>query len=172
MRFAVGLIMLIFTVACMPPLEKEKKVKAPEHIITRDEARKGLPCFKCHSYQKFSERPKKGVFSHALHDDVGYHCNQCHSFQAHRFITIDRYICSRCHNLGSFTYKATVYPAEFNHKSHDTRFRCSECHPKIFLMKYGSSKMTKGDMYRGNYCGACHDGKKAFPLTACNKCHK
>jgi c(7)-type cytochrome triheme protein len=28
------------------------------------------------------------------------------------------------------------------------------------------------DMYQGKSCGACHDGKKAFPSMACAQCHK
>ncbi len=54
--------------------------------------------------------------------------------------------------------------------------RCSSCHTKIFPMAApgtpGAAKFTMDDIFSGQYCGVCHNGKKAFaPFGNCNKCH-
>jgi c(7)-type cytochrome triheme protein len=48
---------------------------------------------------------------------------------------------------------------------------CADCHPDIFPMRMGI-KMTMAEMKAGKYCGACHNGKEAFSVQECNKCHK
>lgn len=64
---------------------------------------------------------------------------------------------------GNVTFDGT------SHKS----FKCSECHPSIFKMKAKEEKITMKSIYEGKYCGACHNGNKAFaPQGNCKKCHK
>ena len=61
----------------------------------------------------------------------------------------------------------------FDGKAHaDAGFKCADCHskPKLFEMKKVPLKMD--DMKAGKSCGTCHDGKKAFSVTECVKCHK
>ncbi|OIP63880.1 MAG: hypothetical protein COZ32_05185 [Nitrospirae bacterium CG_4_10_14_3_um_filter_53_41] len=58
---------------------------------------KDLPCFKCHIYERFVQEPAPGVFSHALHVQFEYHCNQCHSFSGHRQLIINTTLCTYCH---------------------------------------------------------------------------
>lgn len=68
----------------------------------------------------------------------------------------------------------------FSHKSHVIKagLTCDSCHPKLFERKRGAAK-AKGDytmasLDAGKYCGACHDGKKAFNTTGpetCKTCH-
>ena len=48
--------------------------------------------------------------------------------------------------------------------------RCNDCHTKIFKMQKSEHKMA--DMNAGKECGVCHNGKKAFAVTECAKCHK
>ena len=66
----------------------------------------------------------------------------------------------------------------FDGKVHaDKGLQCADCHvkPKLFEMKKGSDKKTMAAMNEGKFCGACHDGKKAFSVKApadCAKCHK
>ena len=64
----------------------------------------------------------------------------------------------------------------FSHETHmkvpDTK--CNACHTKLFKMKK-EAKITEADHSKDTYCGACHDGKKAFGLkdkADCAKCHK
>lgn len=66
-------------------------------IEKANDAIKALPCFKCHIYERFMKEPKKGFFSHALHVQFEYHCNQCHSFGGHKEMTINKDICINCH---------------------------------------------------------------------------
>jgi len=58
---------------------------------------KDLPCFKCHIYDRFLQEPAPGVFSHVLHVQFEYHCNQCHSFRGHRRMVIHTDLCRGCH---------------------------------------------------------------------------
>jgi len=56
--------------------------------------------------------------------------------------------------------------------------KCHDCHTRLFAnMKSGSprTRMSMKEMYEGNFCGACHNGKEAFSLNDkanCAKCHK
>src|SRR5512135_2212981 len=66
----------------------------------------------------------------------------------------------------------------FDGKVHaDKGLKCADCHskPKLFEMKKGGDRMTMAAMNQGKFCGACHDGKKAFSVKVaadCVKCHK
>jgi len=71
--------------------------------------------------------------------------------------------------LGKVTFEAKVHA--------DKGLKCPDCHasPKLFEMKKGAAKLTMAAMNEGKFCGACHDGKKAFSVKApadCAKCHK
>ncbi len=69
------------------------KPRTSQANIIRD-----LPCFQCHIYAQFVQEPAQGVFSHALHIQFDYHCNQCHSFQGHRQMVINTTVCTFCHD--------------------------------------------------------------------------
>lgn len=50
--------------------------------------------------------------------------------------------------------------------------KCNDCHTKIFQMKKAAFEM-KAPHKPGEFCGSCHDGKKAFAQEGnCDKCHK
>jgi c(7)-type cytochrome triheme protein len=53
---------------------------------------------------------------------------------------------------------------------------CELCHTAgLFQLKKNADKMTMAEMNRGKFCGACHNGKKAFGTSDaknCQKCHK
>lgn len=54
--------------------------------------------------------------------------------------------------------------------------KCNNCHYKTFQMRGGDAyKMDMGTLTKGQFCGICHDGKKAFDVKApqgCVRCHK
>src|SRR3990167_10105329 len=55
----------------------------------------------------------------------------------------------------------------FDGKAHaDKGAKCADCNtkPKLFEMKKGKDKITMAAMNEGKFCGACHDGKKAFSV--------
>lgn len=78
---------------------------------------------------------------------------------------------------GEIKYEAKEKGAVlFSHETHVNthKTKCADCHPKVFKMKK-DAKITKADHSEIKYCSVCHDGKKAFGLTAeadCVKCHK
>lgn len=61
----------------------------------------------------------------------------------------------------------------FDGKTHaDAGNKCADCHPNVFQMKQGSAKITAAEHVPGKFCGACHDGTKAFDQKGnCAKCH-
>lgn len=170
MRWFLYVCIFFLAVSCSSRPEEVKPEKPSERIVSRDEAFGELPCFRCHSYQRFST-PQRGVFSHAIHRDTGYHCNQCHSFKAHSFMKTDTALCNDCHSLKTFVYSASGFAAKFSHERH-AKLGCRECHMGIFQMKKGLSKITMDSIYQGRYCGACHNGKKAFSSSECALCHE
>jgi c(7)-type cytochrome triheme protein len=50
--------------------------------------------------------------------------------------------------------------------------KCPDCHAALFKMKKGADAITMKDMEAGKFCGACHNGTKAFAVKECAKCHK
>lgn len=81
-----------------------------------------------------------------------------------------------------FSYEDTkpLEPVPFKHKFHVTekKIQCPDCHakPKLFEMKklVASKQMTMKALNAGEFCGNCHDGKKAFSTKEakdCARCH-
>ncbi len=62
----------------------------------------------------------------------------------------------------------------FRHEAHvvGAKVGCKECHPKLYLDVARSKPATMKQMEKGQSCGACHDGKRAFALNDCTKCHQ
>jgi c(7)-type cytochrome triheme protein len=173
-RTAMALI-IVLLLGCSPAIEqidKKESEEAPVNVISADEAIGGLPCFKCHSYQKFSSAPQKGIFSHQLHMNNGYHCNQCHDVMGHKHLIINKDVCKSCHSIKEITFNRTALPSVFNHDLHTLKYNCKKCHPSVFLMSRGSARITMKDINNGAYCGVCHNGKESFPSSECTRCHK
>jgi c(7)-type cytochrome triheme protein len=68
----------------------------------------------------------------------------------------------------------------FNHATHvdDAKPACTTCHPRLFgILKDGAPAqrvaIVHAKMEKGQQCGACHDGKKAFAIEDdCAGCHQ
>lgn len=58
----------------------------------------------------------------------------------------------------------------FPHSAHTIWLKCSNCHDKIFQRKAGATPITMAGIWKGEYCGRCHD-KVAFPTRNCFRCH-
>jgi len=162
-------IVLAFS-ACKFKGNVETKYEETQSPVIESLKDSGLPCFKCHSYEKYAQN-KAGVFSHIKHKSLGVHCNTCHIIKEHKESNVIKNACDTCHKLSSFTLSSSGMPVNFSHQNHAKKAACSACHPALFLMKKGSTKLTMDEMYKGNSCGACHNGKKAFAATECNRCH-
>jgi len=66
----------------------------------------------------------------------------------------------------------------FEHKVHtmDAGLSCDSCHDDLFEMENGAAEkkddFTMAALYKGSYCGSCHDGSTAFASnTRCTSCH-
>jgi c(7)-type cytochrome triheme protein len=60
----------------------------------------------------------------------------------------------------------------FPHQSHTMWLDCSNCHPAPFAEKAGSTPITMGSIFQGNYCGMCHDRIAFITFFSCARCHK
>lgn len=59
----------------------------------------------------------------------------------------------------------------FPHRSHTLWLDCSNCHPAIFEPKAGANRITMADIFRGRYCGVCHDRVAFVTFFSCDRCH-
>ncbi len=63
----------------------------------------------------------------------------------------------------------------FSHWRHRARYSCRVCHYELgFEFEKNASEITEADNKHGLFCGACHDGTEAFPVTdtaQCDRCH-
>ncbi|KAB0665593.1 cytochrome c3 family protein [Oryzomonas japonica] len=63
----------------------------------------------------------------------------------------------------------------FSHKKHIKQKQmannCKSCHDTLYPFKKKAT-YTMADMEKGKSCGACHDGKNAFALKECARCHQ
>jgi len=91
--------------------------------------------------------------------------------------------------FAAFSLSATAVPAGktvewdspmgkvvFDGKVHASKgLKCNACHTKIFKMKKGADKINMHEINEGEFCGACHNGKKAFKANDpknCKTCHQ
>lgn len=99
--------------------------------------------------------------------EKGKSCGACHN--GSKAFALAR--CTRCHKVKEITYKVKeTGPVHFSHSGHLRTLPCASCHSKIF--KAGANpKSTMAQMEKGKSCGACHNGKGAFKIGECMKCH-
>jgi len=70
--------------------------------------------------------------------------------------------------------KNNVKAVGFSHWRHRLQYTCRVCHFELeFQMKVNATEITEEANRKGQFCGACHDGKTAFGPTEenCKKCH-
>lgn len=66
--------------------------------------------------------------------------------------------------------KAMPY-VKFPHSSHTMWLSCSNCHDEIFVRKAGANKMDMAKIFRGQFCGVCHDRIAFSMFFSCETCH-
>jgi c(7)-type cytochrome triheme protein len=59
----------------------------------------------------------------------------------------------------------------FPHYAHTLWLDCSNCHPAPFEPRSGSTSITMADIFRGKYCGMCHDRVAFITFFSCQRCH-
>ena len=79
---------------------------------------------------------------------------------------------------GDRTFKPQgAKPVFFSHERHVNLSgkKCSACHYHTFQMAEESYKMNMEMINKGQFCGICHNGERAFGVkdkANCDKCHK
>ncbi|MDW7772019.1 MAG: cytochrome c3 family protein [Desulfobulbaceae bacterium] len=109
----------------------------------------------------------------------GNYCGACHDGDT-AFNAMSYDMCSACHTAPkTIVFTKPVKAVIFDHEQHvdDFGFNCTNCHSDIFKMNIGHAEQnpeqfTMEALYKGEYCGACHDGEQAFASdTKCTTCH-
>lgn len=59
----------------------------------------------------------------------------------------------------------------FPHRAHTEWLECSNCHPAPFAEKAGSTAIRMEDIFRGRFCGTCHDRVAFVTHRNCYRCH-
>ena len=59
----------------------------------------------------------------------------------------------------------------FPHRSHTRWLACANCHPAPFASIAGSTRIRMSDIFRGQYCGMCHDRVAFITFFSCSRCH-
>ncbi len=137
----------------------------------------GFECDSCHEglfEMETGAAVKNGNFTMNAMGEGSY-CGACHDGSTAFSLESS---CSACHveDGGAIHFTAPVESVRFGHQEHvEMGFDCSDCHNGMFEMS--ALEAQKGDftmeaLYRGEYCGACHDGSTAFASdTRCATCH-
>ena len=74
--------------------------------------------------------------------------------------------------INNYSTEAGVRPVIFPHWFHRIRFNCKTCHADLgFKFKAGGDDINMLKIINGDYCGACHNGDKAWALENCELCH-
>lgn len=75
-------------------------------------------------------------------------------------------------------WEKPVKTVVFSHKTHTVGagLECDACHDSLFEQESGAAEkkpdFTMAKIYKGGFCGACHDGQTAFAAsTRCATCH-
>jgi len=128
-------------------------------------AQKGIGnnCKSCHNVNM-----KKNVRYTMKQMEQGKSCGECHNGK--RAFAVSE--CTRCHPVKDvrIAVKETG-PVVFSHAGHPAaKNDCAACHNRLFRTG-GTKHVGMAAMEKGKSCGACHDGKKAFPVKQCSKCH-
>ncbi len=59
----------------------------------------------------------------------------------------------------------------FPHSSHTRWLDCANCHPSPFEQRAGAARITMESIFRGQWCGMCHDRVAFITHLACDRCH-
>lgn len=60
---------------------------------------------------------------------------------------------------------------KFPHRSHTEWLACANCHPDPFPTKAGASEIRMANIFRGQFCGKCHDRVAFVTFYSCDRCH-
>ncbi len=142
--------------------------------------RSGLDCESCHDalfQQEAGAVEQTGDFTMAAFAQ-GKYCGACHNGNE-AFDANSKQECLNCHIAPrAIVYTKPLKSVIFEHHRHVAMgLDCAVCHLGTFAMKVGAveqkpQEFTMDALYKGKFCGTCHDGKEAFASnTRCTSCH-
>jgi len=152
---------------CHQTREIVYKVKAtgPTHFSHKSHIALSPDCTTCHPALFAAGKNKRASMSDM---EKGKSCGACHNGK--KAFGIDS--CTTCHPVKDITFKVKeTGPTLFSHTKHIAAYRCENCHTELYATKKQAKPVSMADMNKGKSCGACHDGKKAFPIKNCAGCH-
>lgn len=132
------------------------------HLQKKTRTTSNLNCKACHN-----SGMEKNVHYTMADMDKGKSCGMCHN--GTKAFALAK--CTQCHKVNTMVYKVKeTGPVVFSHNVHLRTMQCGACHNKLY--KTGpNAKVSMAEMEKGKSCGACHNGKKAFAVGECVKCH-
>lgn len=86
-------------------------------------------------------------------------------------------VCASSYPEAPIVYDKPVKGVVFSHKVHvEKGLACDMCHNRLFEQKakkaQDNADFVMDALYKGKYCGACHNGSLAFASnTRCATCH-
>lgn len=140
-----------------------KVVFSHKKHLEKKARRDPLQCKGCHENGK--KAPEK---SNMAGMEKGKSCGACHNGRAAFSVAL----CVNCHKVREITINVKqTGPVQFSHQKHLKKSPdCAACHNKLFKTAR-NAPVGMAAMGKGESCGACHNGKSAFPLADCQKCH-
>lgn len=132
----------------------------------------GKNCPSCHN-TLFNIDPAKPRLTATMKtmEEKAASCGSCHNGTRAFSVKGD---CAKCHPTRDVTFENDGGTVLFSHEVHTGMYKCSECHPGIFVPSHGKNPpATMEMMEKGDSCGTCHDGGTAFTVKDnCDNCHK
>lgn len=125
-------------------------------------------CSDCHTKLYPTARRKKPVTMAEM--EKGQSCGACHDGKT----ALPLKDCTICHPTKELSFEVKeAGNVAFSHKSHNSLYRCGECHVTVYATARSTTKVSMKEMENGKSCGACHEGKSAFSVKdKCEACHK
>jgi len=153
--------------ACHKVKEITFKVKETGPVqFSHNKHLKTMQCEACHN-KLYNTGPNKSVSMAEM--EKGKSCGACHNGKT--AFSIDK--CGACHPTGDVVFKVKdISNVKFSHDVHLKKYKCGNCHTKIYKLSSSKKVVSMEEMEKGKSCGACHDGKNVFTVKEnCDTCH-
>ena len=132
------------------------------HLKKKRTTGEAFNCAACH-------QTGKGKRSHATMADMekGKSCGACHN--GTRAFSVAK--CTGCHKVREVALQTpSTGTVQFSHRRHAATHPCTDCHARFFTTG-NSPHASMAQMEKGASCGGCHNGKVAFGVDKCTRCH-
>ena len=133
-----------------------------EHLKKKTRTTPNLSCKACHN-----SNMEKNMRYTMADMEKGKSCGMCHNGK--KAFPLAK--CVQCHKVNDMIFRVKeTGPVVFSHVRHLKGMQCNSCHSQLYHTGKNPTT-TMADMEKGKSCGACHNGRKAFAVAECVKCH-